>query len=173
MGKYKIEKFLTYLAVNILPVPLFNNRVYFRVEKRVQPILGFYFPDTGAIRDKEGNFITLSFDNDTTEQISVKDRIRRQYTDLYKKWIADGNTIEPYQTKDELLSHELTQFKELRNVQLKTSVDHYYKIQIHAELTDVQKKELDEYRQALKDAPVKMIMPEKPEWMIKQISLKL
>ena len=50
----------------------------------------------------EESWITLAFDDGTTSQVS-NDDIRRQYTDLYNKWLSEGNIPLPEFTDEELL----------------------------------------------------------------------
>ena len=50
----------------------------------------------------EESWITLAFDDGTTSQVS-NDDIRRQYTDLYNKWLSEGNIPLPEFTDAELL----------------------------------------------------------------------
>jgi len=46
-----------------------------------------------------------------------------------------------------------------------TNIDKYQGVFLYNDLTDIQKKELKEYRQALLDAPKTMIFPKRPKWI--------
>ena len=46
--------------------------------------------------DEESNWVSITFDDNTTYPCSMTDGIRRQYTDAVQEYLDLGNTIEAY-----------------------------------------------------------------------------
>ncbi len=74
---------------------------------------------------EDNNWVTLFFSDGSTGQCSVKDGIRRQYTDLLNEWLDKGNTIEPQYTAKELADMKRAQDIAEAKVYL-NSTDWYY-----------------------------------------------
>jgi len=50
---------------------------------------------TSAKQTQDSNWVTLTFDDGSTGQVSIGDNIRRQHTDLYNEFIEAGGVLEP------------------------------------------------------------------------------
>lgn len=57
---------------------------------------------TQAKQTEDSNWVRLTFDDDSTGQVSVEDGINRQYTILYNEFLASGGVLEPQYTQAEL-----------------------------------------------------------------------
>lgn len=102
------------------------------------------------VAHEDGNFITLFFEDGTQGQTTVKDGERRQYTDLYQKWLDDGNKPEVYQTDAEKLAIEdaekmATAQAYLDNTDYKFTVDKY------AQMDDFDKEDLETKREEARE----------------------
>jgi len=73
---------------------------------------------TNAKQTHDANWISLTFDNGSIGQTSVTDGIRRQHTDVYDQFIANGGVVEP-----EFSAQEITDKAEAtRQLGIKNSV---------------------------------------------------
>ena len=64
---------------------------------------------TAKYQDEESNWVALTFDDGSVGGVSTTDGIRRQYTDMFNDWIADGGVVEPQYTVEELEAQKIAQ----------------------------------------------------------------
>ena len=80
--------------------------------------------------------------------------------EIYKQWIAEGNTPEPEFTQEELRTKFENEFRQNRDKLLSTVVDHYQKPLVWETLTVEQQDKVRTYRQALLDSTANWLLPE-------------
>ena len=94
--------------------------------------------------NSEESWITLTFEDETTSQVS-NDDVRRQYTDLYNEWLSEGNIPEPEFTPEELAEQARLE-KVFEAKSYLASTDFYMTVDKYATLTEERKAELTQLR---------------------------